>query len=307
MTQSWPIRRTQPGGLTLGTAIPAFIHNGNYYLTTVDVYADGAINAWGVLDRPLFRAKVATGWVTTTVPVGATISVHNLGFARVVRTDWRRDTGDIVEHVESEVRRLNPAGRNLVDLEGSDVTLRGGVRYAKLAWPDAKPVLLTEPLTVGEDVPIFRRSIEEFALERWFVFADGTSRIGTEETAQELGETLSRLSSGELATTVPNGARVRIPALGTFQIASGHWVIEASERAREVSDLMAQARGKPSSVALCVNSFREFEANPTEPARERLRIAYEAVPKHLRMYCGDMDSKDWPIKRALHGGQDPDD
>ena len=43
-----------------------------------------------------------------------------------------------------------------------------------------------------------------------------------------------------------------------------------------------------------------------EVAREVLRAAYHAVPEHLRMYCGDMDSKDWPIRRILGlTGDDP--
>ena len=36
-----------------------------------------------------------------------------------------------------------------------------------------------------------------------------------------------------------------------------------------------------------------------ERNREALREAYFAVPRHLRHYCGDMDSKDWPIRRIL--------
>jgi hypothetical protein len=42
-----------------------------------------------------------------------------------------------------------------------------------------------------------------------------------------------------------------------------------------------------------------YEAAPSEEKREALRKAYEAVPEHLRMYCGDMDSKDEPIRRIL--------
>jgi hypothetical protein len=32
-----------------------------------------------------------------------------------------------------------------------------------------------------------------------------------------------------------------------------------------------------------------------------LRRSYEAVPEHLRMYCGDMDTKDIPIRMILYG------
>jgi hypothetical protein len=50
---------------------------------------------------------------------------------------------------------------------------------------------------------------------------------------------------------------------------------------------------------------KAYNDNPGQEQRERLRLAYEAVPEHLRMYCGDMDSKDGPIRRILDGHPRP--
>jgi hypothetical protein len=49
----------------------------------------------------------------------------------------------------------------------------------------------------------------------------------------------------------------------------------------------------------CMDRWRAFERDPSDENRELLRAAYLAVPKHLRIYCGDLDSKDYPIRRAL--------
>src|SRR5262245_58553150 len=68
----WRIVRTRPQPRTYGKAIPAFIHNFSYHLVTVDVYADGAINCWGFVDLPLFRGKLAQGWVVPRAEVGGT-------------------------------------------------------------------------------------------------------------------------------------------------------------------------------------------------------------------------------------------
>jgi hypothetical protein len=277
------------------------IHNWQYFLSTVDVYADGAIDAWGFLDRPLFRAKVARGWVVTSAPVGATLSIYGLGACLIAQARWLRTTAEVVAQTASEIRRLNPTGRDLVDFHGSDVEVRGKVSYAKLGLSDKKPVLSTVPMTVGESVPIFRRQGDEFVVEQWFVFADGSSRVGADEPVQALDEALSRLSSGELVTAVPDGARVHIPTLGVIEVASGSWSIDPAERAREACDLVDEAQGKASRIATCIDAFSAYESSPREEARERLRIAYEAVPKHLRMYCGDMDSRDRPIVRVLYG------
>ena len=32
-----------------GLALPIFIHNGSYFLTTLDIYADGLAECWGVV------------------------------------------------------------------------------------------------------------------------------------------------------------------------------------------------------------------------------------------------------------------
>jgi hypothetical protein len=41
--------------------------------------------------------------------------------------------------------------------------------------------------------------------------------------------------------------------------------------------------------------------NQTKDTLSVLRRSYEAVPEHLRMYCGDMDTKDIPIRMILYG------
>ena len=63
-------------------------------------------------------------------------------------------------------------------------------------------------------------------------------------------------------------------------------------------------RGEPGSRRRCLEHFELYKANPGVEQREALRRAYEAVPEHFRMYCGDMDSKDWPIRRVLYGSED---
>src|SRR5256885_13674011 len=90
--RGWNIVRTKPVGRTYGRAIPAFIHNGAYHFTTIDVYADGAISCWGFLDRALFAAKLRTGWVEICPPITQvqrdSISIFNLGRAISAHVEW---------------------------------------------------------------------------------------------------------------------------------------------------------------------------------------------------------------------------
>ena len=50
-----------------------------------------------------------------------------------------------------------------------------------------------------------------------------------------------------------------------------------------------------------MSAFRAYLAEQSAENLNALRQKYEAVPEHLRMYCGDMDVKDIPISMILYG------
>jgi hypothetical protein len=92
-----------------------------------------------------------------------------------------------------------------------------------------------------------------------------------------------------------------LDGLGRFQTAGGFWYIDPKERVREAYGLLEELNGGPGAIRRCIDAHEAYEAEPSEERRALLRAAYEAVPEHLRRYCGDMDSKDWPIRHILYG------
>ena len=48
-------------------------------------------------------------------------------------------------------------------------------------------------------------------------------------------------------------------------------------------------------------AYERYMAEPSSKAMVAFRQKYEAVPEHLRLYCGDMDTKDIPIRMILYG------
>src|SRR5208283_6058290 len=71
--------RIEDGERIEGSWRHVFIRNGGtYFLTDLRVYADGMIDCWGLVDLATFRQKVASGWVSTTLPQGAEASAHHL-------------------------------------------------------------------------------------------------------------------------------------------------------------------------------------------------------------------------------------
>src|ERR1041385_764150 len=132
----WLVRRTKPLGMRDGYAVPIFIRNSQYHLTTVDAYSDGAIDAGGFVDRSLFEEKLRSGWVWPQPPDGATISIHNLGSCDCQEGEWYRDKAGVRDIVREAIRLNNPAMIQLLDMRGSDTEMRGNVRSAKLSLAD---------------------------------------------------------------------------------------------------------------------------------------------------------------------------
>lgn len=300
---AFAIGRPTEAGAVPGVAIPAFIRNMGYHFATVDAYSDGAIDAWGFLDRPLFRAKVRTGWVATAPILGSTLCIYDLGWATVAEGRWLLTPDDVLDRVEEAIRQLNPEGTDLLDMQGTDIELRGNVKYRKLGYTFKKPYVPGNLMLYGERTLIFRSTANGFLLDNWFVFKDGSSRIGNAEPLVDLRDVMLRTSSGELSTSVPDGALVQLGDLGSFRVSGGRWLVDIGERCREMLDLLAQAQGFPSSRMVCSDAFKLFLKEPTEENRARLRVAYEAVPVHLRQLLGGMDEKDSRIRTILYSDE----
>jgi hypothetical protein len=92
-----------------GTFFQAFIKNGDrYFVTEIVVYRDGKIYCWELVDFDGFKEKIDRGWVQTSLPEGARVSMMcgNLDFT-VDRVNGRVEEQEFVKEVEDEIRKLN--------------------------------------------------------------------------------------------------------------------------------------------------------------------------------------------------------
>lgn len=90
-----------------GTWLPIFIHNGNYYLTELYIYADGMIDCWEPVSLEGLRDKVRSGWVATSLPQGALASVHDLAFWKFDEPEMSLTGDQLIDEVADEIDRLN--------------------------------------------------------------------------------------------------------------------------------------------------------------------------------------------------------
>lgn len=300
----WPIVRTVPIQRTYGQAISVFINNGSCHLVTVDVYADGAIDCWGFVDRALFLKKLGSKWVVAAPESGQDLFVFNFGSTGIESGVWVQSAQSIANVVESIIQELNPSMTDLLDMHGSDEEMRGNVRYAKLGGADGKPYRQERGGTddiVGKSVPVLRVVEGAFELTRLTIFADGMCNLGSVDQLVPVQEVQALYDQRLICNAAPRGSRILLPGLGEFHTTRDFGRVAIHDRIGEIQDMLNELNGRPSVIKICMERFRAYQGEPSDQAKEQLREAYEAVPGHLRMYCGDMDSKDWPIRAVLYG------
>lgn len=299
---SWPIIRTEPGGTKLGVSLAIFIDNWQCHYASVDVYEDGAIDCWGFLDLDLFRQKMKTSWAVASPRVDQNLSFFNLGYSEPVQGNWLKRQSDILGAVEQTVKELNPRSDGLIDMHGSDTELRGKVRYAKMGTSDKKAYRIEDgDRVLGDPVPALLKVDDGYRLVRLTVYQDSLVQVGPSNELVSMQSIASSFESGLLSMVVPEGVRIDVPGLGYFTTKDEFGYIDSNARIGEMYDIINRLNGKDSVVTTCAKAFDAFESDPTDEARETLRAAYESVPEHLRMYCGDMDTKDSDIRAALYG------
>jgi hypothetical protein len=205
------------------------------------------------------------------------------------------------------LQQLNPSMESLVDFEGTDVEKRGGVPYAKFGLTEAQPRQQSRgsATPAGKSRYAFVREGGHVYLTVIRIYADGGIDIHPrygEENVIDLGTFEKMVVSNDISVSVPNGTSVEIDTLGRFELTDvWAYVEQPTEFVREVSGVVRGLMGEPDSIAKCREAFQEYLAAPTVQNRERLKLAYEAVPEHHRMYVGDMDTKDIPVRMVIYG------
>jgi hypothetical protein len=294
-----------------GVVLPAFIHNGGYFFINLPIYADGLVDAWDLLDRPLFEEKLAQGWVTTSVPDGESLHAHGLGSWVVRDGKWKLSPHELGKLVQKRIRELNPEMTNLYNCQGRTTRKVGKVNVSILGMPRPVPVRPKDEsplsrLSRGKSLSVFSREDDASYLADLRVFEDGFVEIGRLPTPRTLTRDAlaAEISAGRLFTRPGEGQRVHIDQLGSFIVDSEDWAITSDGLLLKIADLFANLSGQPTSIQKCLACYDAFLAAPTGANRDALRESYEAVPEQNRTYLGDMDTKDIPIRMIIYGKQE---
>ena len=302
--------RYQPKSLPTvpGIVVPGFINNGgDYYFTEVDIFADGVVDAWGAVDLDFLGRKFEEGWISPIVPDGEEMSIHDVVQGEVTAGQWSHDASGYHERILEGMRQLNPSMSDLVSFEGEDVEIREGIRYAKIGVTEASPIqqAATGDSPAGKSRYAFIHEDGQVYLTSIRIYADGMidvhPRFG-EERLVDLDEFKRLVRKNTVSVTVADGSTIEIDTLGRFEINEVYsYVKRKSHFVNEVIATIDEMKGEQTAVQKCREAFEVYLDKPTMQNKELLKQAYEAVPGHHRMYVGDMDTKDVPIRMVIYG------
>lgn len=291
-----------------GFEFPGIIHNGGYFLTDLQVFADGLVNCWEMVDLPMFKRKLGQGWVVTTIPEYASLNIHGVGSVRVISPKWEHTPKTIVKFVQEVIKALNPRMENLHDCHGRDIEEVNGVRYAAVSTGNPRPWKTDKPISplvsgdYGDSLRHFRLRDGVYHLVTIHLFKDDSVIIygAGEPEVLRWDELLVQLEHQGQLRFPEAGARIRIDRLVTFIAGEWDYRVDYHELTAEFHDLHTRVHGRSGAIQECVMAFRRYNGEQTIESLNKLREKYEAVPEHLRMYCGDMDVKDIPIRMVLY-------
>ena len=271
----WQIVGMRPQRKVRGRAFPSFIHNGSHYFSMLDVYSDGLVYCWKMLNLPQFRLKAETGWIAPQPPVGSKVSFHNFGEAQITAAEWQATAQDLVDLAAATVAELNPQDLELVDVEI-------GPRFptAKRYYQEA-----AGGVTLGIEMPLFIRDGGDFIFTPCPVYADGTAMLWPDRPPEPIEAVIASLERGDLTMAPSDGAWIRINGLGQFRSSRPNWYVEPTERIREIRDTIDMLNGGPGTAHICMQHYKIYAADPSPANKARLRSAYDAVPEHLKMYA----------------------
>ena len=292
-----------------GFSIPGIIHNMQYHFTNLQVYSDGLIYCWEMVDLHMFKDKLNKGWAVTSIPNGESLSIFNLGSWKIADGNWQHTKETLYKYVYSLIKRLNPVLENLHNYNGSNSKLLGKVNISKHSSPDPSPYYSEDPSShftnkfYGEKFHIYYRNDNtKTYLVDLSLYKSGHIEITNlpNKLTFKFEDLFKLTEKGIITTELKVGETVIIPNLGSFKIASGNGV-DINFKLNELTDKLSELNGNENSISKCARIFDEYKKRPTIKLKNELKISYEEVPNHRRIFVGTMDTKDFEVRQIIYG------
>lgn len=291
-----------------GTRIPGIINNMQYFYINLDVYEDGMINCWELVDLEGLKEKLEIGWLVPSIPHGENISIHGLGEYEIITGSWNYNKNSYYEYIKETIERLNPNLSNIYTISEEEKKL---LEQRRISYsPEAKDFYVKSELfyqTVnGNGFPIFMRHESCCYLANLVVYQDGCVKVyhSGRELDYEIEEVQEMFHDGTFLTEFKTPTKIIIDDFAEVTLGKAIYYTDPEEKYKELLDIHSKLNGKKTSLEKCREAYYSYLEDPSDYAREKLKELYELIPEHERMYLGDMDSKDADYIRIIYYPED---
>lgn len=294
-----------------GTLVYSIINNGgSYFMIDLPVYEDGVFDCWEHIDIKGLKEKIATDWLTPQIPDQHYFNIHHLGSWKIKNANWKYTKTNYAEFLISLVKKMNPNMQNLFNSFGNFSKVVGNMSYSSFSYSSKelirkdsqKPSFKTNK---GQrEHYFFKHKDGSYYLASLNIYNDAVILLEgiPDHIVCDISKIKQLAQKQILVTELPVNSIVHIKDLGTFKIVESRYTSNIEEKLAELDDILANLNDKPTSSDICAELFKEYKNKPSLALKEKLKLAYEKIPNHLRIYVlGDMDAKDWPIREVIYG------
>lgn len=308
MNQKFPTSQIKRKNKLKGTLVSSIINNGgNYFMIDLPVFENGVFYCWEYVGIRALENKISKGWLTPQIPNHEYFSIHHLGSWKIKNAYWKYDKKNYANYLISLVKEMNPEMQNLC--HSHDIS---SIDYSSFAYSSnellkesAKKPNLKESHGKREHY-FFKQTDGIYYLASVNIYNDSTIFIEgiPNNIICDITKIKDLAKEKTLVTELPVNSTVHVKNLGSFVIAETRFNSNIDDKISELDDILAKLNKQVTSSDICYELFQEYNENPSEELKESLKIAYEKIPKHLRVYIlGDMDAKDWPIRQIIYGSE----
>lgn len=287
-----------------GRAIPGIIKNGTHFYVSLMVYEDARVGCWNFEDFEHFKKDVHRGWVAISVPNGKALSIHGVGQWIINKGEWEHNTDSFIKMVKDLILEMNPNWENVYKhvpkkWKGIGVGESGtGCVFTKKEENPFENRISGEATTVfyqSESGEYYVARLEMYSKESLFIHHI------PEPFELNLDKLKELIADKRVVTDPPIGSKVCLLDLGSCEIIKMDYCTKTDQKLLEIEGVLRELAGEESLISICKTAYDNYLKDPCLKTKAELKVAYENIPEHERMYVGDMDTKDVAVRMVIYG------
>lgn len=289
-----------------GRSFLGIIKNGSYFLSNLAIYEDGIVSAWDKFDIYQFEKALEKKWVVSFIEDNEELNIRGIGDFEILESQWMHKD-DYYKYIKSILKEMNPEMQNIYKTTQREIEKWEKLKVSFLAIPiDFKMKKeFGYDLSGGKSYFIFRKSShyssnKEIFLTYYTIYDDETISIYNDNNIYNFDNIKNMFDKNELVLYPKEDDTIIIENLAKLKLKPTLKYTNKKEKLKEIKENIKEISGKENAFDYAIKCYHNYLVYPSDYNRELLKEAYEKLPKHERIFLGDMDNKDSDFRRIIY-------